>query len=305
MKETISHKLVKRGMDLWNFRLLRADNITVITCFFEIPETLDDEDDQLELNSPKDWAKAGLRMKSPHPEGISPIKPPLRRRQACPKLSSLENYNMDYCRSGKEKRRSRYLSHWFDGDLHWHSSSRHHIPKVKTCSCSRVKDGIKEVQARARNSNSKNLNKIMYARPTAAQKRPSEEENNDKSKSVKRLKLDQDSDRRDSIQAASSPDSSYGDCKSPPVSSNSSPNTVTTTPVTPTVPCPAGDDCVNSTLNRELPPSSPPLENSPNAENVEVNAGSSSRRRRTIRRSPRIQAAALTIPKSRRSCRIR
>lgn len=294
MKETISHKLVKRGMDLWNFRMLRADNITVITCFFEIPETLDDEDDRLELDSVRDWAKAGLRMKGPHPEEVSLVKPPLRRRQACPKLSSLENYNMDYCK-GKDKRRGTdyRFPYWIDSDLGWHTNSLHQVPRVKTCSCSKVKNGVREVQARARHSSSSSkssgskvtMNKIMYPRPRVGEKRALDGGREDET--PKKLKLDDGDRRRDSIQAGRSPDSSSSDID--------------------VSPCSAGADCINHFQKRqEKPVLSPPLpsENSPNSENVELMTPSPSRRK-SVRRSPRIQAAALTIPKSRRSCRIR
>ncbi|KAJ8042958.1 hypothetical protein HOLleu_09856 [Holothuria leucospilota] len=305
MKETISHKLVKRGMDLWNFRLLRADNITVITCFFESPETLDDEDDQLAFDSVKDWAKAGLKLEGPLPEGLSPFKPPLRRRQACPKLSSLENYNTVFCANSKDKYRHNHHSMIWDYEQTvWTGVYPRDLPRVKTCSCSKVKKGMKEVKARAKHSGEHQpLNKIIYARSVGS-KRPFEDDQ--KSSAVKKLKLDTSGNRRDSVQAVTSPDVSFGEDAAQGGTSSPVANLIPTPPITP---CSAGADCVYSSEQdgdkHSVNSSSENLQSQSktNLENIEVLTPP--RRRKTPRRSPRIQAAAFTIPKSRRSCTIR
>ena len=104
--ETVSHQLVKRAMDLWNYHLLRADNISVITVFFEFPEVIDDEGDQIDLDAVKDWQDIGLTVSGEEVDenGDNFTRPALIRRHACTKLTSMENYNRLYCMSNKERR---------------------------------------------------------------------------------------------------------------------------------------------------------------------------------------------------------
>ena len=59
---TISKQLVQTTINKWNARALRADNTTVITIFFEFPEILDDEEDQVDLASVRQWRQLGLSL---------------------------------------------------------------------------------------------------------------------------------------------------------------------------------------------------------------------------------------------------
>lgn len=108
--ETVSHQLVKRGMDLWNYHLLRADNISVICVFFEYPDVIDDEGDQIDLDAVKEWQNIGLKVTGDGDDeevdenGDNFTRPALIRRHACTKLTSMENYNRLYCMSNKERR---------------------------------------------------------------------------------------------------------------------------------------------------------------------------------------------------------
>ncbi|XP_071478018.1 protein phosphatase 1D-like [Diadema antillarum] len=104
--ETVSHQLIKRAMDLWNYHLLRADNISVITVFFEFPDFIEDEEDQIDLDAVKEWQNIGLTVQGEEVDenGDNFVRPALIRRHACSKLSSMENYNRLYCMSNKERR---------------------------------------------------------------------------------------------------------------------------------------------------------------------------------------------------------
>ena len=62
MYSTVSKQLVQTTINKWNARALRADNTTAITIYFEFPDRLDDEEDQLSLASIREWRDIGLRV---------------------------------------------------------------------------------------------------------------------------------------------------------------------------------------------------------------------------------------------------
>ena len=62
MYTTVSKQLVQTTINKWNARALRADNTTVITVFFEFPDRLGDEEDELSLASIREWREIGLKV---------------------------------------------------------------------------------------------------------------------------------------------------------------------------------------------------------------------------------------------------
>ena len=70
---TSAQELVQTAIDKWNARSLRADNTTAITVYFDHPNTLDDPNDQIDLESIRTWTTKGLPL---YPDGCQELWQP-------------------------------------------------------------------------------------------------------------------------------------------------------------------------------------------------------------------------------------